>query len=167
MSNLRLPWNNRVCSEIFHCIEYFFIMQDFWATLRLPWKTDLPKNFLLCWIYFLHSRFLSNLRLPWKTELPWKFSLYWIFFYHSGFLSNLRLPWKTELPWKFSSPGAWPPPPRPPASYVYVSSVTAVTRHFKISSIPANAMLSKHIIFKSNMTTCGIGKETNCQRRLE
>ena len=51
--------------------------------------------------YVLHSGFLSNLRLPWKTELPWNFSLYWIYVLHSGFLSNLRLPWKTECALKF------------------------------------------------------------------
>ena len=35
--------------------------------LRLPWKTELPRNFH-CWIYFLHSGVLSNLRMLWKTE---------------------------------------------------------------------------------------------------
>jgi len=117
---------------MFHCIEYIFTTNDFWATLRLPWKAELPRNFSLYWIHFLHSGFLSNLRLTWrtecalkvftvwnifftiqdswatcacpeKTELPWKFSLYWIcIFHHSGILSNVRLTSKTELPWNFS-----------------------------------------------------------------
>ena len=84
-----------------HCIQIFFTVHDFCAC---PEKTELPWNFSLYWIHFLHSGVLSNLRLLWKTELPWNFSLYWIcIFYHSGVLSKLR------LFWKFSSPRGRPP----------------------------------------------------------
>jgi len=44
---------------------------------------------------------LSNFALALKKDLPWNFSLYWICFLHSDFFSNLRLPWKAELPWIF------------------------------------------------------------------
>ena len=123
------PEKKQSCPEIFHCIEYIFYYSGFLSTALALKKTELPTNFSLYWIYFLHSgvlsnlrlpwktkgalnsnywiyfllfRILSNLRLPWKTELPWNFSLYLNIFYHSGFLSNLRLPWKRKLPWKFS-----------------------------------------------------------------
>ena len=120
---------NRVRPGNFHCIEYTFYIQDFWATIVCP-ENRVALEFFTVFKYFLHSGFLSNSRLPWKTELPrnfslylnifyiqdfwatcacpekqslpWKFSLYWIYFLYSGFLSNYRLPWKTELPWNFS-----------------------------------------------------------------
>jgi len=104
--------------------------------MRLPWKTELLRNFSLYGIYFLHSGCLSNFRLPWKAEgslnllhriyifyysgilsnlhaLSLKsrgaleISQYWIYVIHSGFLSNLRLPWKTELPRNFSLYGIY------------------------------------------------------------
>jgi len=124
------------CPGIFHCIEYTFYIQEFWAicmrlpcktegalnsqywlyifyhsgflsNLHFPWKRGLPWNFSLYWNIFYHSEFLSNLRLPWKTELPWNFSLYWIYVIHSEVSSNLRLPWKSELPRKFSLYGIY------------------------------------------------------------
>jgi len=67
----------RVCSEIFHCIDYIFYRSGFLSNLRLPWKTEFVLKFFTALRILLHSGFLSNLRLPWKTELPWKFSLYW------------------------------------------------------------------------------------------
>jgi len=78
------------------------VLKDFWATLCLPWKTELPWNFSLYWIYFLHSGVLSNLHaLALKNRVALN-SQYWLYiFYHSGCLSNLRLPWQTELPWYF------------------------------------------------------------------
>jgi len=99
---LALALKNQSCPEIFHCVEYTFCIQNFWATCACP-EEQLHWNFSLYWIMcnFYHSGLLSNLRLPWKTELPWKFSPYWNIFYSSGFLSNSRLPWKTELPWNF------------------------------------------------------------------
>jgi len=155
LNNLRLPWKtelpwnfslcwniftihwifdqlcacpkNRVCSEIFHCIEYAFHIQDFWATCACPEKTESALKSLY-WIYaFYHSEFwttwlcpekqslactfsnslhwnilyltgfLSNLRLPRRQSLPWNFSLHGIYVLHSGFFSNLRLPWKAEF----------------------------------------------------------------------
>jgi len=58
--------------------------------MRLPGKTEgaLISQY---WLYiFYHSRFLSNVRLPWKTELPRNVSLYGIYFLHSEYLSNLH-----------------------------------------------------------------------------
>ena len=140
---------NRLSPDIFHCIEYSFYYSWFLSNGACPEKkTELPSNFSLYWIYFLHSGFLSNLhlrwntegalntqywiyifyysgflsnlRLPWKTELPWKFSLYLNIFYHSGFLGNLRLPWKQSLPW---GAAAIPdPPPRTPMTTAHTNT---------------------------------------------
>jgi len=94
-NNLRLPWK-QFPLKFFTVLNILFTIQDFWATLCLPW------NFSLYWIYFLHSGVLSNLHvLALKNRVALN-SHYWLYiFYHSGFLSNLRLLWKTELPWYF------------------------------------------------------------------
>ena len=131
-----LHWNffhlslkNRVCRKVFHCIEYMFYHSGFLSNLRLPWKTEMPCNFSLYWVYFYIQEVWATFPRPEKQRVPWKFSLfwtsfssfriseqltlalktefalnslYWIYiFYCSGLLSILRLPWKTELPWNF------------------------------------------------------------------
>jgi len=59
LSNLRLPSKTEFSRKMFTILNIVLAIQDFWATLRLPW------NFSLYSKYFLHSGFLSNLRLPW------------------------------------------------------------------------------------------------------
>jgi len=94
---------NRVFPEIFHCIEYSFYIQDFWATCGLPWKTECALNSLY-WIYiFYHSEFWTTCACPEKQNLPRNFSLDWNIFYLSGFLRNFSLPWKQSLPWIFQT----------------------------------------------------------------
>jgi len=47
---------------------------------------------------------------PEKQNLPWNFSLYSIYFLHSGYLSNLRLPWIRCIEYTFCSDvqcGSW------------------------------------------------------------
>jgi len=44
LSNLRWLWN-RVCPEIFNCIEIFSIFHDFWATCACPKNRVIPENF--------------------------------------------------------------------------------------------------------------------------
>ena len=144
-NHLRLPWKQSLPWKFSLHWIYFYI-QEFWATctcpekqrlpsihsteciffsfriseqLALSLKTELPWNFALYWIYFLHSGFLTtctcpeNRACPWNfslywiyfltfrifiatLRLPWNFSLCWIYFLHSEVLSSLRLPWKTE-----------------------------------------------------------------------
>jgi len=61
LSNFVLALKTEFPLKIFTVLNIFFTIQDFWATLCLPWKTELPWNFSLHWIYFLHSGVLSNL----------------------------------------------------------------------------------------------------------
>ena len=89
------------CPEIFPCLELHFTFW-IWATCACREKQRGSLNLLYRIYIFYYSGVLSNIRLPWKTELPWNFSLYWIYVIHSGVLSNLSLPWKTELPRNFS-----------------------------------------------------------------
>jgi len=65
LSNLRFPSKTELSRKIFTLLNIFLTIQDFWATLRLSWKTKFAWNFSLHSIYFSHSGFLSNLRLPW------------------------------------------------------------------------------------------------------
>ena len=91
------------CHENFHCIEIFFIFQDFWETCGLPWKTECALNSLYwIYIYFESFRILNNLRMPSKIQFALKFFTALKYFYHSGFLRNSRLPWKQSLSWNFS-----------------------------------------------------------------
>jgi len=114
-----------------HCIENFFTVHDFWATCACPEKIELPWNFSLYWIYFLHLGFLTTCACP-ENSFPWKFLLYWIYFLlfrifeqlalalknrvcpeifplygtyfsHSEFWASCACAWKTELHWNFSS----------------------------------------------------------------
>ena len=122
-----------------HCIEHFFIVHDFWATCACPEKTELPWNFLLYWIYFLHSGVLSNLHAlalknrgcPEFTVLNVYFLLFRIFEQLALALKNrvdlefftilkyilwfrifeeLTVALKTEFALKIFKPGGRPPP---------------------------------------------------------
>ena len=64
---------NRVSPEIFHCIEYTFYIQEFWATcMRLPWKTGCPE-FTVLIIYFLSFRIFEQLALSLKNGMALEF----------------------------------------------------------------------------------------------
>ena len=95
---LALALKNRVSPAIFHCIEYIIYYSGFLSNSRLPWKTELPRNFSLYRNIFYYSGFLSNSRLRWKTELPWNFSLDWNIFYRSGFWATRTCPEKQSCP---------------------------------------------------------------------
>ena len=53
-----------------HCIQKFFTVHDFWETCACPEKSELPWNFSLYWIYFLHSGFLTTCACPEKQSCP-------------------------------------------------------------------------------------------------
>jgi len=74
-----------------NCIENFFTVHNFWATCACPEKTELPWNFSLYWIYFLHSGFLTTCACPENRVSPEIFHCIEYIFYHSGFLSNFVL----------------------------------------------------------------------------
>ena len=71
LSNFTLALENRVCPEIFHCIEYMFYHTGFLSHLHLTWKQSLP------WIFtelkhFLSFRIFEQLALALKTEFALK-----------------------------------------------------------------------------------------------
>ena len=52
-----LSLKNMFCPEIFHCVEIFFIFQDFWGTLRLPWRQFVMKFLTVFKILFTFRMF--------------------------------------------------------------------------------------------------------------
>jgi len=126
LSNFALALKNRVCPEIFHCIECIFYIQDILAPCACPEKQSVPWKFSLYWIHFLPFRIFKQLCACPENTVALQ-SLYWIYFLHSGCLSNLRMPWNfslnwmcflysgflSSLRWNFSSPGGRSPPPNP------------------------------------------------------
>jgi len=89
--------------KFYTVLNIFFTIQDFWATLYFPWKTEGALNSQY-WLYiFYHSGVLSNLRLPWKTELPWYFHcIKHVFCINQEFWVTCACHEKTELPINFS-----------------------------------------------------------------
>ena len=67
---LALALKTEFALEIFHCIEYTFYIQDFWATWACPEKQSCPGIFHCIECIFYHSGFLSNQRLPWNFSNP-------------------------------------------------------------------------------------------------
>ena len=84
-----LSLKNRMCPEIFHCIEYTFYIQDFWATCACP---------------------ENRVALEFLTVLKYLLSF--------GIFKQIVLVLKTEFTLKIFKPGGRPPR-RPPASYAY------------------------------------------------
>jgi len=116
-----LTLKNRVCREIFHCIEYIFYHSGILSNLRLSWKTEFALKFFtvgpieytftfrsfeqlapalknsLSWInwiehIFFPFRIFEQVVLSLKTELPWTFSLYWYNFIIQDFWANCACP---------------------------------------------------------------------------
>ena len=95
---LALDRKNRVCPEIFPCIEYTFYIQDFWATCACPEKQSVPW---ICieYIFLIIQNFEQICACPEKQSLPWKFSLHWKIFYHLEFWTTCACPEKQSVPW--------------------------------------------------------------------
>jgi len=122
LSNLRLPWKNRVALKFFTVLNILFIIQDFWATCACPENRVCSGMFhcRLLNMYFLAFRIIEQLALAlknrvaleiwncivciftiqdfWATlRLPGNFSLCWIYFYIQEFSSTC--PEKQRVPW--------------------------------------------------------------------
>ena len=105
--------------KIFAVLNIFFNLKDFWATLCLPWKTELTWNFHCIKISFIIQdfsfRIFEQLCLVLKNRVCSEIFIAFNVFLHSGFLSNFALALKSRVcPKIFEAT-----PPRPPASYAY------------------------------------------------
>jgi len=85
-----LSLENIVCPEIFHYVEIFFIFQDFWETLRLPWKEFVMK-FLTVFKILVTFRMYEQLVLVLKNSVPWIHCVEYIF-HHPEFWTTCACP---------------------------------------------------------------------------
>ena len=67
---LALALKNRVCSELFHCVEIFLIFQDFWATLHFSKKTVFPWIFHCIEIFVIFQDFWATCACPENRVCP-------------------------------------------------------------------------------------------------
>jgi len=88
-----------------HCIQKFFTVHDFWETCACPEKSELPWNFSLYWIYFLHSGFLTTCACPEKQSCPEIFHSIEYTFYIQEFWATCACPEKQSVPWNFTPYG--------------------------------------------------------------
>ena len=111
LNNLRLPWKQS-CPEHFHCIEYSFHIQDFWATCACPEKQSVPWIHCIEYIFFIIQNF-EQPALALKNRIcPGIFHCIEIFLSFRIF-EQLVLALKTEFSLNFSGRGGR----RPPVSY--------------------------------------------------
>ena len=112
---LELALKNRVCREIFHCIEDTFYIQEFWTTHACPEKQRVPWIHCTEYVLFIIQDFWATCACPEKQSCPGYFYCIEIFFIIQDF-EQLALALKTEFALKFFKPGgaADPPLPDPP-----------------------------------------------------
>jgi len=101
--------SNFVWPEIFHCIEYTFYIQEFWAICACLEKQSAPWIHLLN-AYFLSLRIFEQLALALKNRVALKF--FTVLKYFLLFRSFEQL----VLALKFFKPGAAAPPCQPPCT---------------------------------------------------
>ena len=68
---------NRVSPEIFHCIEYIFTIQDFWATALALKNRVALEFFTVLNMYFLSFRIFEQLALALKNRVALKIFTVW------------------------------------------------------------------------------------------
>ena len=98
LSNLRLPWKNRVALKFLTVLNTLFTLRIF-NNLRLPWKQSFPWNFWLYWIYFLHSGVWATCACPEKQSYPGIFQCIECAFHIQNFWATCPCPEKQSLPW--------------------------------------------------------------------
>ena len=93
-ATLRLPWKTEL--PLIHCMEFIFYIQDFWATCACPENSVRPEIFHSTEYSFYIQDFWATCACP-VNSFSWKISLYWIYFLHSGFLSSFALALKNGV----------------------------------------------------------------------
>ena len=117
LSNLRLPWKQSF-PGIFHCIEYTFYIQNFWATCASPAKQNCPGIFHYTEIYFIIQDFWATCACPAKQNCPGIFHYTEIYFIIQDFWATCGCLENRVCPEIYRALGRGRPP-RPPASYAY------------------------------------------------
>jgi len=108
-------WATLWCPEkqsspgIFHCMEYTFYIQNFWAIcMRLPWKTELHWYFLLYLnMYFLSFRIFEQLALALKNRVVLKLFAVWNILFTFWIFEQLALALKNRGFLEFTVPNIY------------------------------------------------------------
>ena len=130
LSNLRLPWKTvaldiftvlkyflsfrtfeqpalaltkQSCPENFHCIEYTFYIQDFWATCACPEKQSCPGIFhCFEYVFSIIQDFWATCSCPEKQRVPWIHCTQYVFFIIQEFWATSACPEKQSCPGIFT-----------------------------------------------------------------
>jgi len=102
LEQLGLALKKQSCPEIFHCIEIYFIIQDFWATRDCPEK-QLPWNFPLYWMctLFIIQEFWETCAYPQQQSMPWIDCTEYVFLFIQDFSATCACPEKHSCPENF------------------------------------------------------------------
>jgi len=127
---LPLAVKNRICPKNFHCIEIFFIFQDFWATCACPEKQSVSWIHCSEYIFFIIQNF---------EQLAFSLKFFPVLKYFLSFriFEQVVLALKTELALNFSSRGVGSPP-RPSASYATEPASCAVWVSYRLINCHCN-----------------------------
>ena len=102
LSNLRLPWKNRVALKFFTVLNIFFTIQEFWTTLRLPEKQSCPEIFHCIEYTFYIQDFWATCACPEKQSCPEIFHcVEYIFFIIQDFWATCACPENRVCPENF------------------------------------------------------------------
>jgi len=124
---LALAPKNRVCPGIFHCIEYTFYIQDFWATCTCPEKQGVPWIHYGEHVFFIIQDFWATCACPEKQSCPGIFHCIELFFYHPGFWRTRACPENRVRPEIFQTrEGRCPPDSYACACFQFPSSPTVM-----------------------------------------
>ena len=115
---LALALKTRVHSEVFRCIEIFFIIQHFWATCACPEKQSVPWINCIEYIFFIIQCFRATCACPENQSCPEIVHCIEIFFTIQYFWATCACPENRVCSEIFQDGGSGRPP-RPPTSYAY------------------------------------------------
>ena len=97
-----LALENRVCREIFHCIEYIFYHSGLLSNLRLPWHTEFALKIFTVLNILLHFKIFEKLALALKNKVCSEFTVLNIYVLSFSIFEQLALAMKnTSCPEMF------------------------------------------------------------------
>ena len=136
--------------KFFAVLNIFYIILEFWATCACPEKQRVPWIYCIECIFFIIQDFWANCAFPEKQRCPGIFHCTEIYFIIQDFLANCSCPENRVCPEFFQAP-----PPRPPASYAYVSKFVIETSVVNIVGSTPRVHDYSVWLFRSGPFRCG------------
>ena len=152
---LALALKNRVCPEVFHCIEYVVvIIQYFWATCACPEKQSCPENFHCIEYTFCIQDFWVTCACPEKQKVPWIHCTEYVFFIIQDFWASCACPENRVCPENFQARGAAAAPPTRTPMLIrrcVKPAVKLITNDEACSSSICLVLWELHLYFELNL----------------